>query len=92
MMLTSSCAGHKNFEFLTSRQGCQIFLDLMYQNCYNELPQYTANCHKIKEMATKHTKWSYVKDMKISHSMGFQNCPKLGVGLKINHLATLVLE
>jgi hypothetical protein len=41
---------------VTLGQGCQIFLGTAYQN-----GKYIPNYHKLHQLATKHTRWPYVK-------------------------------
>jgi hypothetical protein len=73
------------------RQGCQIFLDTIYQKGgkYTKVPLNV-------QMVVKCTKWQYYipNDHKIYQHFPFQGPPKctqIGIfGLKINHLATLV--
>jgi hypothetical protein len=53
-------------------------------NTYTKLPQNIPNGWKIYQMATKYTN--------IFHCKNLQNLPEIEIfGLKINHLATLVL-
>jgi hypothetical protein len=48
---------------------------------YTKLPLNKANGRKLFQMVTM--------AIKIFHSKAFQNAPKWGFGLKINHMATL---
>jgi hypothetical protein len=70
--------------YINIGQGCQIFLDTTYQNekKYTNLPQNIPNVHKIHQMAIKYT------NILQEPPKFTQNCI---FGLKICHLATLIL-
>jgi hypothetical protein len=71
------------FKVHDDHQGCQIFLDKIYQNADNitddhKLPM--PNCDEIKtpQMATNYVYQMVIKDSKNFLSKAFQNVPKLG--------------
>jgi hypothetical protein len=70
-------------------QGCQIFLDTIYQNGgkYTQLPLNYQNCHKIYHMAAIHSKRP--KNIPTFSIPGPSKIyPNWVFGLKICHLAT----
>jgi hypothetical protein len=75
-------------------QGCQIFLGKTYQNGEN-LPTY----HNIYQMSIKYTKWLFSRPnvYNVYHHLlpitrHSKNYPNLDFGLKIYHLATVLLQ
>jgi hypothetical protein len=67
LLLGDKAVSGRNRE--TPHQGCQIFIDTIYQNGDN-----VTNCHTVYQMV--------MTDIKKFNSKAFQNVPKLGVGFE----------